>query len=101
MIREHPQGQRSGLIAIKLARTDELVRVVQTTGKNDVVMVTQGGQTLRFSESGVRAMGRATAGVRGMRLKTNDAVVSCDVYRRGAVMLFVSSSGHGKRTKLR
>jgi DNA gyrase subunit A len=91
---------RSGLIAIKLARNDELVRVVQTTGKNDVVMVTEGGQTLRFSEAGVRAMGRATAGVRGMRLKANDAVVSCDVYRRGAVMLFVSSSGHGKRTKL-
>jgi DNA gyrase subunit A len=91
---------RSGLIAIKLARNDELVRVVQTTGKNDVVMVTQGGQTLRFSEAGVRAMGRATAGVRGLRLKANDAVVSCDVYRRGAVMLFVSSSGHGKRTKL-
>jgi DNA gyrase subunit A len=91
---------RSGLIAIKLARNDELVRVVQTTGKNDVVMVTKGGQTLRFSEAGVRAMGRATAGVRGMKLKTNDAVVSCDVYRRGAVMLFISSSGHGKRTKL-
>ena len=57
--------------------------------------------TIRFSEDDVRAMGRATAGVRGMKLKNaEDAVVGCDVARDGAVMLFVSSSGHGKRTKL-
>ena len=57
--------------------------------------------TIRFSEADVRPMGRATAGVRGMKLKNaDDAVVSCDVARDDAVMLFVSSSGHGKRTKL-
>ena len=57
--------------------------------------------TIRFSEADVRSMGRATAGVRGMKLKNaEDAVVSCDVARDDAVMLFVSSSGHGKRTKL-
>jgi DNA gyrase subunit A len=97
---EYDTSVRSGLIAINLVRNDELVRVVQTTGKNDVVMVTKNGQTIRFNESGVRAMGRAAAGVKGMRLKAGDAVVACDVYRRGAVMMFVSSSGHGKRTKL-
>ncbi len=97
---EYDTSVRSGLIAINLARNDELVRVVQTTGKNDIVMATRNGQTIRFSESGVRAMGRAAAGVKGMRLKPKDSVVGCDVYRRGAVMLFVSSSGHGKRTKL-
>jgi len=97
---EYDTSVRSGLIAINLARNDELVRVVQTTGKNDIVMATRNGQTIRFSESGVRSMGRAAAGVKGMRLKPRDAVVGCDVYRRGAVMLFVSSSGHGKRTKL-
>ncbi|MEX0665562.1 MAG: DNA gyrase subunit A [Acidimicrobiia bacterium] len=97
---EYDTSVRSGLIAINLARNDELVRVVQTTGKNDIVMATRNGQTVRFSESGVRAMGRAAAGVRGMRLRPKDSVVGCDVYRRGAVMLFVSSSGHGKRTKL-
>ena len=97
---EYDTSVRSGLIAINLTRSDELVRVIQTTGKNDVVMATRNGQTIRFSESGVRPTGRATAGVHGMRLKTGDSVVSSDVYRRGAVMLFVSSSGHGKRTKL-
>ncbi len=97
---EYDSSVRNGLIAINLVKNDELVRVVQTTGKNDVVMTTKNGQTIRFSEAGVRATGRASAGVRGMRLKPGDAVVSCDAYRRGAVMLFVSSSGHGKRTKL-
>jgi len=99
---EYDTSVRSGLIAINLARNDELVRVVQTTGKNDIAMATRNGQTIRFSESGVRPTGRATAGVRGMKLKPgkDDSVVGCDVYRRGAVMMFVSSSGHGKRTKL-
>jgi DNA gyrase subunit A len=64
-------------------------------------MVSRNGMTIRFSEGDVRAMGRATAGVRGMKLKNDeDAVVGCAVARDGAVMLFVSSSGHGKRTRL-
>ena len=97
---EYDTSVRSGLIAINMARGDELVRVIQTTGKNDVVLVTGGGQTIRFSESGVRPTGRATAGVRGMKLRTGDAVVAADIYRRGSVMLFVSASGYGKRTKI-
>ena len=55
--------------------------------------------TIRFSEDDVRPMGRATAGVRGMKLRsTGDGVVSSDVARDDGVLLFVSSSGHGKRT---
>jgi DNA gyrase subunit A len=64
-------------------------------------MVSRDGMSIRFSEEDVRPMGRAAAGVRGMRLKNDDdGVVSCDVAREGEVMLFVSSSGHGKRTAL-
>ncbi len=92
---------RNGLIALNLQPGDELVKVVQTNGDDDIFMVSRGGMTIRFSENDVRAMGRATAGVRGMKLKNaEDAVVGCAVAREGAVMLFVSSSGHGKRTKL-
>jgi DNA gyrase subunit A len=97
---EYDSSVRNGLIAINLPRNDELVRVLQTTGRNDVVMVTRDGLAIRYSESGVRPTGRATAGVKGMRLRQGDEVVAADLYRRGAVMLFVSSSGHGKRTKL-
>jgi DNA gyrase subunit A len=98
---EYDSSLRSGLIALNLHDGDELVRVVQTSGDDDIVMVSRDGMSIRFSETDVRPMGRAAAGVRGMRLKNSeDGVVSCDVAREGAVMLFVSSSGHGKRTSL-
>ena len=100
-ITEFDSSIRSGLKAINLHGNDELVKVIQTTGRNDIVMASREGMTIRFAESGVRAMGRDTAGVHGMKLRSkDDAVIGCDVARRGAVMLFVSSSGHGKRTKL-
>jgi DNA gyrase subunit A len=98
---EYDSALRNGLIAINLKGKDELVRVIQTRGSDDVIMVSKKGQTIRFSEKGVRPTGRATAGVAGMRLKsTDDAVIACDIARRQAVMLFVTQSGHGKRTKL-
>ena len=96
---EYDSSLRSGLIAINLNEGDELVRVIQTTGSDDIFMVSQNGMTIRFSEDDVRPMGRATAGVRGMKLRSaNDSVVSCDLARDDGVLLFVSSSGHGKRT---
>ncbi len=97
---EYDSSLRAGLIAINLNEDDELVRVVQTNGDDDILLVSRDGMTIRFHESDVRSMGRAAAGVRGMRLKHGrDGVVSCDVARDDAVMLFVSSSGHGKRTR--
>ena len=98
---EYDSALRNGLIAINLKGKDELVRVIQTRGSDDVIMVSRKGQTIRFSEKGVRPTGRATAGVGGMRLKSaDDAVIACDIARRKAVMLFVTESGHGKRTNL-
>ncbi len=98
---EYDSSLRTGLIAINLRDGDELVRVVQTTGHDDIFMVSRNGMTIRFSEDDVRPMGRAAGGVRGMKLKGEaDAVVACDVARDDCVMLFVSSSGHGKRTRL-
>jgi DNA gyrase subunit A len=98
---EYDSSLRTGLIAINLKENDELVRVIQTRGDDDIFMVSRNGMTIRFSEADVRPMGRAAAGVRGMKLKNaEDAVVSCDVAKDESVMLFVSASGHGKRTKL-
>ena len=98
---EYDSSLRTGLIAINLKEGDELVRVIQTGGAGDIFMVSRSGMTIRFSEADVRSMGRAAAGVRGMKLKNaEDAVVSCDVAKDDSVMLFVSASGHGKRTKL-
>jgi DNA gyrase subunit A len=98
---EYDSSRRDGLIAINLNDGDELVRVIQTSGNDDIFMVSQQGMTIRFSEADVRPMGRATAGVRGMKLRsTDDGVVSSDVARDDAVLLFLSSSGHGKRTPI-
>ncbi|MEZ5256619.1 MAG: DNA gyrase C-terminal beta-propeller domain-containing protein, partial [Ilumatobacteraceae bacterium] len=95
---EYDNGRRDGLIALNLRDGDELVRVIETTGGDDIFMVTSKGMTIRFNEDDVRPMGRAAAGVRGMRLRPDDVVVSCDVARDDASILLVTELGYGKRT---
>jgi len=97
---EYNNGRRDGLIAINLRTGDELVRVIETSGSDDIFMVSRSGMTIRFSEDEVRPMGRATAGVRGMKLRKGDRVVSVDVARDEAAILMVTESGYGKRTQL-
>jgi DNA gyrase subunit A len=99
---EYDKSRRDGFIAINLNEGDELVRVIQTSGQDDIFMVSRNGMTIRFSEVDVRPMGRSAAGVRGMRLKADseDAVVSCDVARDDVAILIVTESGYGKRTQL-
>jgi DNA gyrase subunit A len=88
------------LIAVNLRDGDELVKVIETSGTDDIFMVSRKGVTIRFSEDEVRAMGRAAAGVRGMKLKPGDEVVSCDVARDDTAILMVTEAGYGKRTQL-
>jgi DNA gyrase subunit A len=97
---EYDKSRREGFIAINLRDSDELVRVVETHGDDDVFIVTSSGMTIRFSEHDVRAMGRDAAGVRGVRLKPEDEVVSCDIARDEADILIVTDAGYGKRTKV-
>jgi DNA gyrase subunit A len=97
---EYDKSRREGFIAITLRPGDELVRVISTTGSDDVFMVSRNGMTIRFAETDARPMGRGAAGVRGMRMRTGDEVVSCDVAREGTDLLLVTDAGYGKRTKL-
>ncbi len=97
---EYDNGRRDGLIALNLRDGDELVRVVETTGAEDIFMVSRKGMTIRFNEDEVRPMGRAASGVRGMKLRDGDEVVSCDVARDDAEILMVTEAGYGKRTEL-
>jgi DNA gyrase subunit A len=97
---EYDKSRREGFIAIALRPGDELVRVVATSGDDDVVMVSRNGQGIRFSERDARPMGRDAAGVRGMRLRSGDEVVSCDVVRPDDDILIVTDAGFGKRTKM-
>jgi DNA gyrase subunit A len=97
---EYDKSRRDGFIAISLRDGDELVRVVPTTGDDEIFVVTSSGMTIRFAESDVRPMGRDAAGVRGVRLRDGDTVVSADVARDDADILMVTDAGYGKRTKL-
>ena len=97
---EYDSSRRDGLIAINLRDGDELVRVIETSGSDDIFMVGRGGTTIRFSEDEVRPMGRSAGGVRGMKMKAGDELVSVDVARDDTAILMITESGYGKRTQL-
>ena len=88
------------LISINLDQGDELKWTKITSGDNEVVISTSQGQAIRFHEKDVRAMGRASRGVRGIRLRTGDKVVAMDVVEEGSSIFVISEFGYGKRTKV-
>jgi DNA gyrase subunit A len=97
---EYDSSRRDGLIAINLRDDDELVEVLASGGDQDVFLVSQSGQTMRFNESEVRPMGRTAAGVRGMKLRPGDEVMACAMSDEAKDLLIVTDAGFGKRTKL-
>ena len=97
---EYDRSRRDGLIALNLREGDELVAVIVTGGEDDIFMVGASGQTIRFAETEVRAMGRDAAGVRGMALRGGDEVVAADIARDESSILMVTSAGFGKRSQL-
>ena len=90
----------SGLIAIGLEEGDELDWVRLTSGKDDIMIVTENGQALRFFEGEVRAMGRAAQGVIGIRMRGDDRVTGMEVVDPEADLLVITTGGIGKRTPL-
>jgi DNA gyrase subunit A len=101
---EFENVRRSGLIAIKLEKGDALSWAEATSGSDEVIITTQKGQAIRFKESDVRPMGRAAAGVRGIKLKTDDKVVGMDVVfkgQKGNQLLVIAENGYGKRSDLK
>lgn len=89
-----------GIIAISLGEGDELIGVALTTGEDEVVLATSSGRALRFYEKGVRPMGRAAGGVRGIRLLKDDLVVGMTVVKEGLSLLTVTENGYGKQTRV-
>ena len=90
----------SGIIAIGLEEGDELGWARLTHGDNEIILVTEQGQALRFAEDEVRSMGRTAGGVTGIRLGTKDKVTSMEVIEKGGDLLLVTTQGFGKRTPL-
>jgi DNA gyrase subunit A len=91
----------SGLIAMDLEPGDELVAVCLTKDKDDVIMVTRLGQSIRFAVSELRASSRTSGGVRGMRLGAGDRLVSMDVILPDAFLLVATTGGYGKITPVK
>jgi len=94
--------RRSGIIAIKLSASDELLAVCPVSKGDEIIMSSQSGQAIRFKESDIREMGRSATGVRGMKLKKGDLVVSADSIKKGVEKgeyLVMSETGYGKKTK--
>jgi DNA gyrase subunit A len=95
--------RRSGLIAQKLQKGDELIAALLVEKGDEIFLSTAKGQSIRFKEGDVRAMGRAAGGVRGMKLGAGDFIVGADVVPKGSKgleVLVVSRNGYGKATKI-
>jgi len=97
-LNDYANVRRGGIIAIKIVPGDNLIEARFTTGHDDVVLVTAGGQSIRFHEDGVRTMGRSAAGVRGIRLSKDDHVVALSIVNADATLLVAGENGIGKRT---
>jgi DNA gyrase subunit A len=95
---EFANVRKKGVIAINIEPDDALIDVKLTSGTDQVIMITRQGQSIRFAESDVRSMGRATAGVRGISLESDDAVVALAVVVPNCTLLVAGENGIGKRT---
>ena len=89
----------NGLIAIQLRDGDELLRVRETDGNQDILLGASNGKAIRFHETGARAMGRSTSGVRGMSLGAQDELIGLTVINQErSLILAVTEYGYGKKT---
>ncbi|MEM2990240.1 MAG: DNA gyrase subunit A [Halobacteria archaeon] len=98
--RAFAKPRRTGIIAIGLKEGDELVEVKLTSGTEEIILSTKNGKAIRFRETDVRSMGRNAIGVRGIRLRGDDEVVSMEIVREKSTLLTITENGYGKRTSL-
>ena len=108
---EFENVRKSGLIAITLKKDDLVRGVAKSTGNDDTFLVTKKGISIRFKEKTLRPMGRAAAGVRGIKLKKGDELIGMDVIKTGQpaqgkpeakqYLLIVTENGYGKRTDIK
>lgn len=105
MIKKTPMAEfdnlrKNGLISIILKEEDELVDVELTDGTQELLIGSRLGKAIRFNESHIRAMGRASMGVRSMQLDEGDTVISMAVIEDNAQVLGITANGYGKRTEI-
>ena len=91
--------RKGGIIGINIDENDDLIGARLTTGEDEIVLITQNAQSIRFAETQLRDQGRATRGVRGIKLKSDtDEVVAIEIVNQEATLLAAGANGLGKRT---
>ncbi|MFA5392567.1 MAG: DNA gyrase subunit A [Candidatus Paceibacterota bacterium] len=105
ILKEYENMRKGGIITIKLMNNDSLVDAAFTTGNDDIILISKNGQVIRFSEKEMRAMGRTTSGVKGLKLAENDKLINLitiapETIKTNPQTLVISENGFGKRTKL-
>lgn len=96
--------RRSGIIAIRLDKSDQLISALIVEKGDEIMVATEGGQSIRFKESDIREMGRTAGGVRGIKLGKSDEVIGVDVIKKDnkeGAFLTMSANGFGKKTSLK
>ncbi len=95
-------NRTGGIVAVNLRDDDELIGAVLCSADDDLLLVSAGGQSIRFSatDEALRPMGRATSGVLGMRFNGQDALLSLNVVKEGTFLLVATSGGYAKRTAM-
>ncbi len=99
-ISEFKNLRKNGLIAISLKDGDELLKVKNTHGDANIMVITQNGYAVKFNEKNVRSMGRTASGVKAINLKNDDIAVCMDIAVDGEELLVISENGYGKRTPI-
>ena len=93
-------ARKAGIRALTLSEGDELIAVMKTDGKQDILLASANGMVICFNENDVRVMGRDAAGVRGMLLDAGDYVVGAGIAAKAKQLLSVTEYGYGKRTEI-
>ena len=93
-------ARKAGIRALTLSEGDELIAVMKTDGKQDILLASANGMVICFNENDVRVMGRDAAGVRGMMLDAGDYVVGAGIAAKAKQLLSVTEYGYGKRTEI-
>jgi DNA gyrase subunit A len=99
-IMAYSRPRAGGIIAVNLVPGDELVAARITDGTQNVFLGSKHGKSIRFHESNVRPTGRASQGVRGVRLEGGDHIVGMEVLTDGGTLMTVTENGYGKRTSI-
>ncbi|HEU5467601.1 MAG TPA: DNA gyrase subunit A [Gemmatimonadales bacterium] len=100
VLSEFGNPRTAGIRAINIESGDELIDVQVTDGRNDVVLATGHGMSIRFHEQDVRDMGRAATGVKGIELDKKDHVIDMVIVRRASTLFAITEKGMGKRSEL-